>query len=93
MSPSIRAFLPAWLQGWLGEIQLLAEVVLILVVAWLLLRLLRLLVQRLSRRYDLPIEIAIGVRRVGVFVIGIIVDRIQRAFDTLDTRKLTTLHE
>jgi len=30
---------------------------------------------------------------VGVFVIGSIVDRIQRAFDTLDTRKLTTLHE
>jgi hydrogenase-4 component E len=30
---------------------------------------------------------------VGVFVIGIIVDRIQREFDTLDTRKLTTLHE
>ncbi|MDA1276395.1 MAG: hydrogenase [Verrucomicrobia bacterium] len=30
---------------------------------------------------------------VAVFVIGIIVDRIQRAFDTLDTRKLTTLRE
>ncbi len=30
---------------------------------------------------------------VGVFVIGIIVDRIQRAFDTLDTRKLTALRE
>ena len=30
---------------------------------------------------------------VGVFVIGIIVDHIQRAFDTLDTRKLTALHE
>jgi hydrogenase-4 component E len=30
---------------------------------------------------------------VGVFVIGIIVDRIQRAFDSLDTRKLSTLHE
>ena len=30
---------------------------------------------------------------VGVFVIGIIVDRIQRAFDSLDTRKLTVLHE
>jgi len=29
---------------------------------------------------------------VGVFIIGIIVDRIQRAFDSLDTRKLTTLH-
>ena len=30
---------------------------------------------------------------VAVFVIGIIVDRIQREFDTLDTRKLTTLRE
>ncbi len=30
---------------------------------------------------------------VGIFVIGIIVDRIQRAFDTLDTRKLTVLRE
>jgi len=30
---------------------------------------------------------------VAVFVIGIIVDRIQREFDTLDTRKLTVLHE
>jgi hydrogenase-4 component E len=30
---------------------------------------------------------------VGVFIIGIIVDRIQRAFDTLDTRKLTILRE
>ncbi len=30
---------------------------------------------------------------VGVFVIGIIVDRIQRAFGSLDTRKLTALRE
>jgi hydrogenase-4 component E len=30
---------------------------------------------------------------VGVFIIGIIVDRIQRAFDSLDTRKLTVLRE
>jgi len=30
---------------------------------------------------------------VAVFVVGIIVDRIQREFDTLDTRKLTALHE
>jgi len=29
----------------------------------------------------------------AIFVIGIIVDRIQRAFDTLDTRMLTTLRE
>ena len=30
---------------------------------------------------------------VGVFVIGIIMDRIQRAFDSLDTRKLEALRE
>src|SRR5205823_7288819 len=30
---------------------------------------------------------------VAVFVIGIVVDRIQREFDSLDTRKLTALHE
>lgn len=30
---------------------------------------------------------------VGVFIIGIIVDRIQRAFDSIDTRKLTVLRE
>ena len=30
---------------------------------------------------------------VAIFVIGIIVDRIQREFDTLDTRKLTALRE
>jgi hydrogenase-4 component E len=30
---------------------------------------------------------------VAVFVVGIMVDRIQREFDTLDTRRLTELHE
>ena len=30
---------------------------------------------------------------VGVFITGIILDRIQRAFDSLDTRKLTVLRE
>jgi hydrogenase-4 component E len=30
---------------------------------------------------------------VGVFIIGIIMDRIQRAFDSLDTRNLTILRE
>jgi hydrogenase-4 component E len=30
---------------------------------------------------------------VAVFIFGIIVDRIQRAFDSLDTRKLTVLRE
>jgi len=30
---------------------------------------------------------------VAVFVIGIIMDRIQKEFDTLDTNKLTSLRE
>lgn len=30
---------------------------------------------------------------VAVFVIGVMVDRIQREFDSMDTRKLTELHE
>lgn len=30
---------------------------------------------------------------VGVFILGIVLDRIQRAFDSLDTRKLTVLRE
>jgi hydrogenase-4 component E len=30
---------------------------------------------------------------VAIFVIGIIADRIQREFDSLDTRKLTALRE
>jgi hydrogenase-4 component E len=30
---------------------------------------------------------------VAVFVVGIMVDRIQRQFDSLDTRRLTELHE
>ena len=46
------------------------------------------------------VDAAAGRRRAScstspwrVFVIGIIVDRIQRAFDSLDTRKLTVLRE
>lgn len=45
---------------------------------------------------SMPLLVEAGVLldlTVGVFVIGIIVDRIQRAFDSLDTRKLTVLRE
>jgi hydrogenase-4 component E len=44
----------------------------------------------------MPLMVEAGVLldvTVGVFIIGIIVDRIQRAFDSLDTRKLTALRE
>jgi len=46
--------------------------------------------------HSMPLLVESGILldvTVGVFVIGIIVDRIQRAFDSLDTRKLTTLRE
>ena len=46
--------------------------------------------------HSMPLLVEAGILldvTVGVFVIGIIVDRIQRAFDSLDTRKLTTLRE
>ena len=44
----------------------------------------------------MPLMVEAGVLldlTVGVFIIGIIVDRIQRAFDSLDTRNLTALRE
>jgi hydrogenase-4 component E len=44
----------------------------------------------------MPVLVEAGVLldlTVGVFVLGIIVDRIQRAFDSLDTRRLTTVRE
>ena len=46
--------------------------------------------------HSMPLMVESGILldvTVGVFVIGIIVDRIQRAFDSLDTRKLTELRE
>jgi hydrogenase-4 component E len=46
--------------------------------------------------HSMPLLVESGILldvTVGVFVIGIIADRIQRAFDSLDTRKLTTLRE
>lgn len=46
--------------------------------------------------HSMPLLVESGILldlTVGIFVIGIIVDRIQQAFDSLDTRKLTVLRE
>jgi len=46
--------------------------------------------------HGIPVIVEAGILldlTVAVFVIGIIVDRIQREFDSLDTRKLTSLRE
>ncbi|WP_024890584.1 mechanosensitive ion channel family protein [Luteimonas huabeiensis] len=65
----MRERLPLWLQDWLGVIVPIAQVVLILVVAWLLLRLVRRIIGRVNARYELPPELAVGTRRVFGFVI------------------------
>lgn len=46
--------------------------------------------------HAMPLMVEAGILldlTVGVFIFGIIVDRIQREFDSIDTRKLTTLRE
>ena len=62
--------LPSWLHGWRAEIVLALQVVAILLCAWLLRWALRLLVRRIARRYELPLEVDMGIRRVGGFLIG-----------------------
>lgn len=66
----MKAYLPTWLHAWLGEITLLLQVLAIVVGAFVLRWLARLLIRRLDRRYDLPIEIVVSARRITSFVIG-----------------------
>ncbi|QCU72539.1 mechanosensitive ion channel family protein [Luteimonas yindakuii] len=61
--------LPAWLVEWLGLIVPVAQVVLVVLVAWLLQRLVHRIVLRVNARYELPVELAVGTRRVLGFVI------------------------
>lgn len=59
----MKQWMPPWAIEWLGIIEPVVQVALILVVAWLLRSLLRRLIQRMSVRYSLPAEVAIGLRR------------------------------
>ena len=61
--------LPLWVRDWLGVIMPSAQIVLIVLVAWLLRALLGRLLERVGTRYDLPKELVVGVRRVFGFVI------------------------
>lgn len=65
----MKDVLPAWLHQWLGLIVPVAQVALILVLAWLLRALVRRLIARFGRRYNLPDELMIGSRRILTFVI------------------------
>jgi len=66
----MKAYLPSWLHAWLGEITLLLHVLAIVVGALVLRWLARVVINRLNRRYDLPIEVLVGARRIIAFVIG-----------------------
>lgn len=61
--------LPAWVQEWLGTIVPGAQVLLIIVVAWVLQRLIRRMFRRLKESYSLPMALLVGSRRVSGFVI------------------------
>lgn len=54
MLSSLMPYFPVWTHGWLGSLFLLAQVLIIMICAWLLQRGLRRLLRRVSIRYDLP---------------------------------------
>ena len=68
--PAMKAYLPTWLHAWLGEITVLLQVLTILAGAFVLRWLARMVIGRLDRRYELPIEILVSARRITGFVIG-----------------------
>lgn len=65
----MKDLLPPWFDQWLGFIVPAAQVVLILLLAWLLRALSRRVIARFGRRYNLPEELLIGSRRTLAFLI------------------------
>ena len=62
--------LPDWVQGWLDTIMPIGQVLLILLAAWLVQRLVRLLVRRLVDRRGLPLEMAVVLRWLSASLIA-----------------------
>lgn len=60
---------PLWLREWLDALRPATELLLIVVLAWLLRRLVRSLIERLGARALLPVELVVGIRRVASFLI------------------------
>ena len=63
--------LPSWMQEWVNVIVPGSQVLLILVVTRLAQILAKRLFDRIAQRYDLPPELAVGVRRVINFVLSV----------------------
>jgi small-conductance mechanosensitive channel len=66
----MTAYLPPWMHAWLAEITLGLHVLAIVLAALVLRWLARRLVNRVHRRYDLPIQVVVTARRLSSFVIG-----------------------
>jgi small-conductance mechanosensitive channel len=66
----LKQHLPVVLHPWLDVMVPAAEVVLIVLAAWALRWLARRLIRRLAARYELPLEVAVGARRLIAFLIG-----------------------
>ena len=62
--------LPDWVQGWLDTIMPIGQVLLLVLAAWLLQRLVRLLVRRLVDGRGLPLEMAVVLRRLSASLIA-----------------------
>ena len=69
MPQSIIDWMPPWMLQWLDVIVPGAQIVVILLLAWLLRRLVLRLIVRLGTRYSLPAELVDGARRVGTLLI------------------------
>ncbi len=61
--------LPEWMQVWFGLLVPAAQILAILVVAWLLQWLLRRLIERMGQRHELPLAMAVAVQRIAGFLI------------------------
>jgi small-conductance mechanosensitive channel len=68
---NLRAWLPDWVNEWLDTIVPVLEVALILIAAWVLYRLARRLIERVTTNYALPEDVALITRRtVGFLLYG-----------------------
>ena len=65
----MRERLPLWLQEWMSLVVPVAQVLLIVAVAWMVQRLARRVIRQTSERHALPIEVSVGARRVTSFVV------------------------
>lgn len=70
MRERLNGWMPQALEGWSGELLTAAQVLAILLAAWLLRGMLRRLIRQLASHYDLPKEISVIAKRIVGFLVG-----------------------